>query len=115
MVICILVGLNWWMKPLYKWKSYITPPGIQMPPPTTCTERLGACLCKSYQEQQDEEEEALAKQALIRAHQNPWDTDSNTSISTSTETSYSGSAMPMKTRKDEIKKDPALIIDDIEL
>ena len=115
-VICILVGLNWWMKPLYKWRSYITLPGVVPPPPTTCSERLTACLCKTQQEQTEEYKEELAKEALTKVYQNPWDTPSTGQ--SSSESSYSSSALPLTSRRTENekkKKDPTLEIDDIEL
>ena len=116
-VLCILIGLNWWMKPLNKWRSYINPPGILPPPPTTCTERFAACLCKTQQEQSEEDEKELAKEALAKAHQNPWDTPSTSQ--SSPDSSYSSTALPLTSRKTEIekkkRKDSTLEIDDIEL
>ena len=116
-MLSVLVGLNWWMKPLNKWHSYASPPGLLPSSPTTCAERLAACLCKTQREETEGDKEKLAKEALTKAHQNSALDKPATSQST-LESSDSSSSLPLTLRKieDENKrKDPTLKIDDNKL
>ena len=116
-VLSVLVGLNWWMKPLNKWHSYRNSSGILPSPPTTCAERLAACLCKTQREKTESDKEELAKEALAKAHQNPA-LDTPPTSQSSLESSYSSSSLPLTLRKmeDENKrKDSTLEVDDNEL
>ena len=101
------------MKPLHMWKTQITLRHETPNPPTTRMGTLSSCLCKS--EEEDEEEEG--SDAVLRAHRNPWDTPSTTP-STSVESSFNTESVPMTWRREDEEaneKKPSIVVLDVEL
>ena len=90
------------------WRRHITLHQETYTPPTTCTGKLSACLCKTKQEEDEED----GNDMVLKAHRNPWDTPTTTP-SSSVESSFNGDSYPMTVKTEE--KKPSIVVLDVDL
>ena len=56
-MICILIGVNWWIKPIHMWKKYATNEVEGAPRKKSCFDKVVYMLCKPGDHEQEKKED----------------------------------------------------------